>query len=112
MQRNILHILLSFLLLFAYSAERLLPCAGEWDIDCQDKESVPAALSADHSDHDHSEESGTHSEGNCICPCHAPSTPLEFCSDLGVLGIDHDFASGNVQFFSTTLPPPDHIPIV
>ncbi|MGE3799424.1 MAG: hypothetical protein AB7H80_00225 [Candidatus Kapaibacterium sp.] len=80
MLQKIFHITLCSLLLFTYGAERLLPCTGEWDVDCHNGEEEIASLStcsaADQTDHDHSDDTDSHSDGDCVCPCHAPSTEI------------------------------------
>ena len=112
MLEKIVHIVLTVLLVFTYSAERLLPCAGEWDLDCSAEEQVVECVSDNHSGHDHDGDTESRSHGECVCPCHAPSTPVAVQLIPLVAESVPDYGSASFELFFASLSPPDHIPIV
>ena len=108
-----LHIILFSFLLFAYGAEQLLPCTGEWDIDCHEqKEQIPSPCEeSDHSDQNHSHDSDSHADHQCVCPCHAPVTPVAIQTSLGLPERSTDYGLLHMTLLIACLSPPDHIPI-
>lgn len=107
------HIFLFSFLLFAYGAEQVLPCTGEWDIDChEEEEQIPSPCeSKDHPDHNHSHDSDSHADHQCVCPCHAPVTSVSIQTSLPLLEQDIDYGRLRLTLLIASLSPPDHIPI-
>lgn len=120
MKPSVLHIVLAFALLLSYGAERLLPCAGIWDIDCQDTP-VEAICEADHADdsngradhgHSHdSESSDNHGDHQCGCPCH--TVAITSVAETASTAIERPHLLGTYHRSLPCVPlsPPDHIPI-
>ena len=113
MKTPLIHIVLSALLLLAYGSSRLLPCSGALDMDVA--VALTEALTCDsqgETGHSHQDDSHDHSDHQCVCPCHAPAASYGQDARPIVKFQPQEFLPVTYALAESSLPPPDHIPIL
>ncbi len=113
MKSSVLHIVLSFSLLLAYSGSRLLPCSGAWDMDKGIATTTLVCDSSENANHEdsHGSHEHDHSDHQCVCPCHAPALSFLPTPEPLVQIYNCEYTPITAALLNSVLSPPDHIPI-